>query len=117
MRTILYNSIYYENPIIINIGQNAQDNWDTLDIYHNLQRGWWFHLKSFPSPHVFVQTDSLTKDLVEYAGNMCKIKSKYKMVNYPLVVSYTTCSNVIKAGPTGSVCFKSNRKVKELKII
>ena len=116
MRTIQYNSIYYENPVIINVGQNAQDNWDTLDIYHKLGQGWWFHLKSFPSPHVFVQTDNLTKDLVEYAGRICKERSKYKMVRYPLVVSYTKCNNVVKDGGLGSVSFRSNRRVKEIKI-
>ena len=101
---------------LFSIGRNAQDNWDTLDFYKTLDKDyWWFHLKSFPSPHVFVQAEEPTEDLVEHAAKLCRDNSKYARIS-EVKVCYTKCSNVIKDVEIGSVSFKSNRRVKEIKL-
>ena len=46
MKTTTVNDIDYK------IGQNAQENWDLLNLDENYT---WFHLKSFPSCHVIIE--------------------------------------------------------------
>tara|TARA_X000001036_G_C20586704_1_gene769045 strand:- start:274 stop:624 length:351 start_codon:yes stop_codon:yes gene_type:complete len=116
MKSVFYNSIHYEEPVIIIVGQNGQDNWDILDASKN-ENGyfWWFHLKSFPSSHVIVKVEKMTKELLVYAAELCKNSTKYKNLK-KIYVNYTQCNNVIKDGPIGSVCFKSNRKIKSIMV-
>ena len=114
MKTALYNSTAYPEPVIINIGQNAQDNWDILDTTkEENEYFWWFHLKTLPSSHIIVKAETLTSDLVTHAANLCKQSTRYRNHN-KINVSYTQCKNVTKDGPVGSVNFKSNKKVKNI---
>lgn len=91
------------------VGQNASHNWKLIDNSH--PQDLWFHLKSFPSPHVIAKSDC---NIYECA-HLCKIKSKYKNWKHIKVI-YTPCSNVIKGNSIGEVFFKSNKKVLELYI-
>ena len=90
---------------MIRVGKNAQDNWKLLDEANN--QDYWFHLKSFPSPHVICNDISL---LYECASE-CKRNSKYKNFG-KIKVSYTQVNNIVKGESVGSVNFKSSRKVK-----
>ena len=101
------------NDTQILIGQNSSENWELLD--DNPETYYWFHLKSFPSCHVIVQSDDITDELIHYAATVCKNKTKYKNLGN-LKVNYTPISNIKKADVVGSVCFNSNRKVKSITI-
>ena len=114
MKTVLYNSTAYPEPIIIYIGQNAKDNWNILDTSkQENELFWWFHLKTLPSSHIIVKAETLTNVLITYAAYLCKQSTKYRKYN-KIAVSYTQCNNVFKDGPVGSVNFKSNKKVKNI---
>lgn len=107
MKNILYN-----NKQII-IGQNSKENWNILDEYSS--NAYWFHLKSFSSCFVIVNSEDIDNDIIKYAADLCKQNTKYK--NVPNIkVSYTNTSNIKKADVEGSVYFKSNKKVKEITI-
>ena len=107
MKNILYN----DTEIII--GQNSKENWDILDKYSS--NSCWFHLKSFPSCFVIVNTIDINNDIIKYAAELCKQNTKYRNVRN-IKVTYTNTSNVKKADTEGSVYFKSNRKVKEITV-
>ena len=101
------------NEINIKIGKNSKENWDLIK---NSQEEWlWFHLKSFPSCHVIVESEIITKDLIYQGAKLCKENSKYKN-HKNLKISYCKIKNIQLGEKEGSVCFKSNRQVKEVKI-
>lgn len=101
----------FEDTNII-IGENAQENWDLLDKNENYL---WFHLKSFPSCHIILETEEPTKEMIVKAASLCKLHTKYR--NIPnLKINYTPIKNIKKADKVGSVTFNSNRKVLDIKI-
>ena len=92
-----------ETNIEIIIGQNAQENWDIID--NADQSEIWFHLDSFPSPHVIIKHTNPPKNIIYQAAFLCKDYSKYK--NYKnLKIIYTTCKNIKKTEVKGSVIIK-----------
>ena len=92
------------------IGRNAVENWHLID--HADKNDIWYHLKSLPSPHVICSD----KNKFIECAKLCKQHSKYK--NFQNIkVLYTPVSNLTKGKETGSVCFKSKRKVKTVSII
>ena len=99
--------------IIIRIGENSKENWEIID---NSNLNWyWFHLKSFPSCHVVVESEELSDNLLLIAAELCKKNTKYK--NVPNIkINYCKINNLIKAKDEGSVIFKSNRKLNSIKI-
>ncbi len=104
-------TIYFDNiPIII--GKNAQENWDLLSKNPNFT---WLHLKSFPSCHVIIESNSISTPLLEFAATECKNNTKYRNLSN-LKISYTLISNIKKADQIGSVTFKSNRKVHTISV-
>jgi len=107
MKNILYN----DTEIII--GQNSKENWNILDKYSS--NAYWFHLKSFPSCFVIVNSDDIDDDIINYAANICKQNTKYRNL-CNIKVCYTNTSNIKKADTQGSVYFKSNRKVKNITV-
>lgn len=107
MKDIIFNHTH------ILIGQNASDNWKIIDISD--QNYYWFHLKSFPSCHVVVQSDHLSTELILYAAQLCKNNTKYRNLSN-LKIDYTPISNITKGPDVGSVYFKSNRKVNNVTI-
>ena len=91
------------------IGESAQDNWDLID---KSDPEWvWLHLKSFPSCHVVIKScDPPSTELLNYAGECCKNKTKFKNLRN-LKISFCKIKNLKKSEKTGSVYFISNRKV------
>ena len=105
--------IAIEDDIQIKIGENAQENWDLID---NSKPEWyWFHLKSFPSSHVILETDNPTMEQMIQAAASCKDAGKYRNLKN-LKISYCQIKNIQKAEKVGSVTFISNRKVKDIKL-
>ena len=96
------------------LGQTAKDNWKLLDKSkeHNL----FFHLSSFPSGYVILDcTNSYTSEMIIKAAEICKNGTKYRNLKN-LKVDYCRCDNLIKGEKIGIVEFKSNRKVKQVKV-
>jgi len=96
------------------IGQNAQDNWNILEL--TKPNHYFFHLASFPSPYVILTCEDIPspKDIITCA-QICKEHTKYRNLKN-IRVDYCPCSNVIKGDKTGEVIFLSLRKVKNIKI-
>ena len=100
------------NDITIIIGQNAQENWDMIDFNSNHI---WLHLNSFPSCHVIIQQEEPEPEVITYAAELCKVNTKYRNLK-DLKVCYTECNNLKKGDEVGCVEYKSNKKVKIIKI-
>ena len=105
--------IQLEQGNTIKIGENARENWELID--NSESEWWWFHLKSFPSSHVVLQTNDPTSEELIAAATWCKDTTKYRNLKN-LKVSYCQIKNIKKAEKIGSVTFLSNRKVKEIKL-
>lgn len=105
--------IQLEQGNLIKIGENAHENWSLID--SSEAEWWWFHLKSFPSSHVVLQTNEPTNEELIAAATWCKDTTKYRNLKN-LKVSYCQIKNIKKAEKPGSVIFLSNRKVKEIKL-
>ena len=105
--------IQLEQGIYIAIGENAKENWALIDASE--AEWWWFHLKSFHSCHVILESEEPTKEMIIKAASLCKLYTKYR--NIPnLKINYTPIKNIKKAEKVGSVTFNSNRKVLDIKI-
>ena len=106
-------ALYTEENCVIKIGENENENWKLID---ESDKKWtWVHLKSFASCHVIIENENASLEAIKFAGNLCKENTKYK--NVPnLKISYCLIENIIKGTKPGEVSFKSNRKVKELKL-
>lgn len=97
-----------EPPQIV-IGSNAEENWD---IIKESEPGHiWFHLNSFPSPHVIIRSEEPTESDILAAAYLCKSKSKYKNIKNAKVV-YTRVHNLEMGNDVGSVKIISKRKCK-----
>ena len=105
--------IQLEQGIYIAIGENAKENWALIDASE--AEWWWFHLKSFPSSHVVLQTNEPTDEELIAAATWCKDTTKYRNLKN-LKVSYCQIKNIKKSDKIGSVTFVSNRKVKDIKL-
>ena len=103
----------YIDDIKYKIGRDAKDNWKLLD--DSKPGDYFFHLSSFPSPYVIVETDNLTDEIIYNASLLCKDHTKYKFMNN-LKVDYCLCSNLDKTDKIGEVVYKKKRHVKQFKI-
>ena len=104
---------YIYDDISIKIGENAMENWKLLDISN--ENFPWLHLKSFPSGYTIICDNNPSKKIIKIAANLCKRHTKYRNMQN-IKVSQTICGNVIKGGKLGEAIFKSNKKVKDIKI-
>lgn len=95
------------DDISFKIGQNAQENWELLNLDENFT---WFHLKSFPSCHVVIEKNDPTQEEIVNGANLCLENTKYRNLKN-IKVNYTLLKNIKKADKVGSVYFVSNRKV------
>jgi len=101
------------NDYTLTRGENAQENWDMIDI---AGPGWvWFHLNSFSSSHVIIKSDSPEDYAITAASEWCKDSSKYKRVPN-IKICYTKISNLQRGAKPGSVTFRSKKKVNYIKI-
>ena len=110
-----------DRSFIIQVGQNARENWELIDYSDALDL--WFHLENVPSGHVVIKEiltkglDLVTNDdyfgypleLIHMASQHCKTQSKYK--NSKTTVVYTTIANVKKGKEIGSVFIKNSKYV------
>lgn len=95
-------------------GRDARDNWN---IINDSQQSWlWFHLEKFPSSHVIICKDSeeITQEEIVYAAELVCSSSKYKFKD--MGIQYCEIQNLTLGEEIGSVYFKSNRKVKKIKV-
>ena len=82
MKKVEYNDITYV------IGENAQDNWDILDLYKKENNKYiWFHLNSFSSCYVIMCSTindidkSQINNYLYYGAELCKNNTKYRSKN------------------------------------
>ena len=101
------------NDILVEIGENAKEN--DLLISSSEPTDYWFHLSSFPSPHVVVHYHSPDLDTIYFAANLCKENSKYRRLKN-INVEYTSICNLRKTDKIGEVEYRSNRQVNILRI-
>ena len=105
---------YHSDTIVI--GENAHDNWKLIDTFTN-PKFTWLHLTSFPSAHVMILEENPSSQFLMEAANVCKQYSKYKSMKN-IKVSYTLRSNIQKDDQEpGSVIFRSNKKVYDIKVV
>lgn len=103
---------------VCRVGENAQDNWNLLD--QSEDNYIFFHLSSFSSCYVVLETyyknlNEVPIDIIKKAAELCKSKTKYKNM-IDIKVDYTTVNNVKKGEVIGEIIYKSNKKVKCIKI-
>ena len=94
-------------------GQNASENWALLSGAE--QDHYWFHLSSFPSGYVVLRKSDPTTDEIREAAEFCLEGTKQKGMRN-VYVDYTTCGNVVRGEKPGEARFKSNRKVRKIKL-
>ena len=97
-----------ESNIIIQVGENAKDNWDILDKAN--QNYIWLHLKNLTSPYVIINHPDPPKNILNYAASLCKFHSKYNNLKKVNVI-YTQIKNLKKTDKEGSVIVKGKTKI------
>ena len=101
------------NGYNIKLGENAAENHSLVEL--SCSNYTWIHLKSFPSGHVVIDCKSPDKNTIQYAANICLQGTKQKNLK-DIYVSITNISNLLTTDKIGQVEFKSNKKVKKIKI-
>lgn len=96
----------------IYVGENAQDNWNIIDI--SSQNDIWFHLDNKPSSHVILcipeSNNKINKQTILYCASICKQHSKFSNhKNIPII--YTEIKNISKGIDIGSVYTKKIKRV------
>ena len=109
MKKVEYNNIIYI------IGENAQDNWNILDLYKKENDKYiWFHLNSFSSAYVIMCSTindidkSQFYDYLYYGAELCKNNSKYKNLKN-LKIIYTTLNKLSKTNKIGEVIISGKK--------
>jgi len=100
------------NKIKYIVGQNANENWQ---IFSSANPEYFlFHLTSFPSCYVILETEiEPSMDMIKTGALLCKQNTKYR--NVPNIkVDYTKCKNIIKGENVGEIFFISNKKVNKI---
>lgn len=111
MKKIEYNNITYI------IGQNAQDNWNILDLYKKENNKYiWFHLNSFSSAYIIMCStiDDIDKSQINnflyYGAELCKNNSKYHNFS-KLKIIYTTLDKLTKTNNIGEVLISGKKNI------
>jgi predicted ribosome quality control (RQC) complex YloA/Tae2 family protein len=100
--------------IICKIGKNVNENWILLD--NAKETHLFFHLTSFPSCYVILEIEKEPSlEIIYKTALECKINTKYKNLKN-IKIDYCLISNLIKGDKIGEVIYKSNRKVRNIKI-
>jgi predicted ribosome quality control (RQC) complex YloA/Tae2 family protein len=99
----------------IRLGKTAKENWVLLE--NSKRHHYFFHLSSFPSGYVILEhvLEEVPESVIVECAEICKAGTKYRNLKN-LKVDYCQCSNVMKGDVVGEVVFKSNRKVKIVRI-
>jgi predicted ribosome quality control (RQC) complex YloA/Tae2 family protein len=116
-----YFFTYEDRDFIINVGQNAKENWQLIDDSEDWDL--WFHVEDKPSGHVVVK-EKLKKnnkidiknnffgypyELIVLASQYCKSQSKEKYSKVSII--YTTINNIKKGNEIGSVITKNTKSI------
>lgn len=105
--------VFEYDDTVVNLGQNALEN--TQLVGESNPNHVWVHLESFPSGHVIIQCEEPSNEVLTYAMNICLEGTRQKNMKN-VKASVTKVSNLILTDTPGEVIFKSNRKVKSIKI-
>ena len=99
---------------IYKIGTSAAENWGLLAAAS--QKDYFFHLSAFPSGYVILRyRREPTEDMIRTGAQLCKEATRYR--NYrDIRVDYCPCSNLKRGEDVGEVEYKSNRKVRTVKV-
>lgn len=112
MKNLKVFDMDYNSDLEVLVGQNAQDNWDIIDISN--QNDIWFHLENNPSSHVILKipTDckKIHKQTLLYCAMICKETSKFSH-HKKLTIIYTEIKNITKGIDIGSVHTKKIKKI------
>jgi len=96
------------------LGENAAENWKMLDDIK--PTFYFFHLSSFSSGYAILECEDEPKiDIIQDAARICRNGTKYRNLKN-IKVDYCHCSNITKSDKVGEVIFKSQRKVKQVKL-
>ncbi len=113
---ILISYAYSEVIYTVNIGGNAQENWDLVS--ESEEDDLWFHLgDDRPSSHVVlkisdeIKSKKLPPAIIYKCCTLCKQYSKFKTFqNIPII--YTKIKNITKGDNMGSVHEKKTKSIK-----
>jgi predicted ribosome quality control (RQC) complex YloA/Tae2 family protein len=97
----------------IRVGRNARENWEMFDRANECDL--LFHLSSFPSPYVIVETNNelVVKSIIEKCANLCKQYSKYSKWKR-IKVDYSRVDNIRKGEKVGEIFYLSNKKISQI---
>ena len=92
-----------DNEITYKLGQNAQENFDLIDeALINNKDYWWVHLNDYPSGHCIIESTKINNQMINTAGRLIKLNSKYDNMN-TLKLVYTQIKNIKKTQNIGQV--------------
>ncbi len=118
MKIVEYKNIQYY------IGKNAQENWNILDELKKQNDDYiWFHLNSFSSGYVIMNTtiqiltemnnennENNIQQYLNYGAELCKQNSKYRNYNN-LKIIYTTLKKLTKTDKIGEVIISGKKNI------
>ena len=99
--------------ITCKLGQSAIENWELFEAAS--PEHYFFHLSSYPSGYLILETDDPSIDVIFECALLCKNGTKYRNLKN-VNVDYCLCSNLKKGLSVGEVQFIRPRKVKKIKI-
>ena len=94
--------------INIKIGSNVSDNDLLFDQAKDDDT--WFHIYSFPSAHMWINTKTLDKNTLYQIALQLKKNSKYKEIN-SIPIIYTTKTNLTKTSKPGTLFISGKSKI------
>jgi predicted ribosome quality control (RQC) complex YloA/Tae2 family protein len=95
--------IIKDNDLVYRLGRNAKENFELID--NADPDDWWFHLSDHPSGHCIIDSSSIDKSMIIFAGNLVKEYSKLKTHKNVKIV-YTQIKNITKTKTLGQVIVK-----------
>jgi predicted ribosome quality control (RQC) complex YloA/Tae2 family protein len=95
--------IIKDNEIVYRLGRNAKENFELIDEAD--QNDWWFHLSDHPSGHCIIDSSTVDKSMIIFAGNLVKEHSKLKNQKNIKII-YTQIKNITKTKTLGQVIVK-----------
>lgn len=106
------DSIHDDCTYIVNVGQNAEENWKLID--QSAQNDIWFHVENHPSCHVVLSVNNNKnvphKSVLKRCATICKDGSKLRS-NHKVKIIYTFIKNVKKAKDIGSVYTTNDKNI------
>lgn len=96
------------------VGKSKEENWKLLD--ESNPNYLFFHLTSFPSCYVILQTEEkVDNNVIIECASLCLNNTKFRHLKN-VYVDYTVVENVKKGDKVGEIWYKSFRKVNKVKI-